>query len=103
MLQRTYDGSKVLTSLPRYYFVNNFLLFDTASPQIDSSGFDTLMSHKVCKEGDVVKLFEEVFSETVSEGMWVNYGRIQIIFDGIVFELLRYTASCDPFSESVKK
>ena len=36
-----------LLSLPIYHFVDNLLLFAGSTAQIDASGFNTFMSHKV--------------------------------------------------------
>lgn len=52
---------------PNYYSIHNRLLLRRRPPQIDTGSFNTFVPHKVSKERNVVKGFQEVFSISMSE------------------------------------
>ena len=87
--------------LPGYDLVDQLLLFRRGAAEIDSGGFDALVSHQICEECDVVAFLKEVFRKTVTERVWVYHFCIQTVFVGEVFKLKSYTSFRDDSSIAV--
>ena len=64
--------------LPGYHFVNNLLLLNAASSQIDTCRFDAFMPHKVCKQGNVVELLQEILGITMAERVRVHHFSVSV-------------------------
>ena len=65
--------------LPMYDFVNDGPLFGRGFAEIDAGCFNTLMSHKVCKECDVIATIQETLCEAVAERMRIYNNRVYTI------------------------
>ena len=59
--------------LPSDNLIHNFLLLQATSSQIDTCRFDAFMPHKVCKQGNVVELFQEILGITMAERVRINH------------------------------
>ena len=73
--------------LPCHHIVHDFLLFGAGAAEIDPCGFDALVPHQVCEEGDVVAFGKEIFGEAVPKRMRVDHLGVQAVFFGIFFKL----------------
>ena len=60
-------GFYFFLDLPSYNLIHNSLLFVGGSSEIDTSRFNALMPHKVCKQRYVIELFEEVLGVSMPE------------------------------------
>ena len=67
---------------PRNNLVDDAVLFGTGSAKVDACRFDAFMSHEIGQERDVIELLQKVLGETVTERMWVDDRRIQLVLDG---------------------
>ena len=74
--------------LPRHNGIDNCLLFAGGTAQIDTGGFDTFMSHKVGKQGDIVAVFKKIFGVPMPKGVRVDNMLVQTIFPGKCFQLI---------------
>ena len=71
--------------LPVYDLINDSSLLGRGFAEINAGGFDTFVSHKVGEESDVIAAFQEALCETVTEGVWVYYHRVNAIPDCQLF------------------
>ena len=89
--------------LPRYNFINNFLLFACGLPQINSRCFNAFVSHKVGKQRYIVKFFQKILCKTMPERVWIYHFRVQPVFNCIIFKLLRNSTHGNSFAKPVQK
>ena len=64
------------------------MLFGGSTSEIDARGFDALMAHEVGEQCKIVKAFQKILCEAVSERVWIDYSGIDSVFLGKQFELL---------------
>ena len=68
-----------MVGLPVYYLIKNLCLFGTGSPQVDSGGFNAVMTKQIGEKSDIPSVFNEIFRKTVAEGVGVYRPGIQVI------------------------
>ena len=83
--------------------VHDFLLLRAASAQVYTCRFNTLVSHQIDKERNVIELLQEILGEAMTEGMWIYHFLVKPIFYGIILQLLCYASGCDTLSETVQE
>ena len=71
--------------LPVYDLINDSSLLGRGFAEINASGFNAFMTHKVGEESNVVAALQEALCEAVTEGMRVYYHRIDTIPDCQLF------------------
>ncbi len=64
---RRFVAVLTVVCLPSDNFINDCLLFTGSAPEVDTSSFNALMPHQVCKQRYVVELFEKVLGIAMSE------------------------------------
>ena len=80
-------GPCVGMSLPVHEAVDKVALFAGGALEVDAGGFDGVVAEEVGEENDVVAFPEEVFGEEVAEGMGMDDGGVQSVFNGVEFEV----------------
>ena len=71
--------------LPVYDLINDSALLSRGFAEINASGFNAFMTHKVGEESNVVAALQEALCEAVTEGVWVNNHRVDTISDCQLF------------------
>ena len=71
--------------LPVYDLINDSSLLGRGFAEINASGFNAFMTHKVGEESNVVAALQEALCEAVTEGVWVYYHRIDTVPDCQLF------------------
>lgn len=71
--------------LPVYDLINDSSLLSRGFAEINASGFNAFMTHKVGEESNVVAALQEALCEAVTEGVWVYYHRIDTVPDCQLF------------------
>lgn len=71
--------------LPVYDLINDSSLLGRGFAEINASGFNAFMTHKVGEESNVVAALQEALCEAVAEGVWVNNHRVDTISDCQLF------------------
>ena len=71
--------------LPVYDLINDSALLSRGFAEINASGFNAFMTHKVGEESNVVAALQEALCEAVTEGVWVYYHRIDTVPDCQLF------------------
>ena len=73
--------------LPIYNGVHDFSLFCGCFSEIDTSGFDTFMSHKISQESNIIATLQETFCKTMPEGVRIHDRRVDAVFCRKLFQL----------------
>ena len=89
--------------LPSDNLIYYFLLLQATSSQIDTCRFDAFMPHKVCKQGNVVELLQEILGITMAERVRVHHFFIQAILHRIVLQLLWYASCRDALAKAIEE
>ena len=71
--------------LPVYDLINDSSLLGRGFAEINASGFNAFMTHKVGEESNVVAALQEALCEAVTEGVRVNDHRVDAISDCQLF------------------
>lgn len=71
--------------LPVYDLINDSSLLGRGFAEINASGFNAFMTHKVSEESDVVAAFQEALCKAVTEGVRVYNHRVNTIPDCQLF------------------
>ena len=89
--------------LPVHQVVDEIALLAGGALEVDAGGFDGVVAEEVGEEDDVVAFPEEVFGEEVAEGMGVDDGGVQSVFDGVEFEVFGQAAGGDGTTVAVEE
>lgn len=79
-MKRNTTKRKILS--PGHNPVNECPLFFTGFGQIDAGGFNALMTHQVCQQGNIIKLCQKIFCKAVAEGVRIHRFLRDSIFSG---------------------
>ena len=77
------------------------LLFG-GSGQVDPGCFNAFVSHKVCKQRNIIKLCQKILGKPMPERVRINLFRGDLISFCQYFQLEMYTSGSDNMSVSVK-
>ena len=89
--------------LPVYDLINDSSLLGRGFAEINASGFNAFMTHKVSEESDVVAAFQEALCKAVTEGVRVYNHRVNTIPDCQLFQLPRDPSGGDSIPIFVQK
>ena len=89
--------------LPIYDCINDFSLLCSCLSEVDTSGFDTFMPHKVSQERNVIASLQKAFGKPVTKGVRIHYCCIDAVLCRQLFQLTRDATGGNTLSIFVQK
>ena len=71
--------------LPDYNPVNEFPLLRRGTGEIDPSGFNAVMSHKIGQQGNIIAFGKKIFGKPVAEAVGIHGRRRDVVLDCQLF------------------
>lgn len=86
---------------PAHNPVDDGLLLRACLAQINARRLNAFVPHQVGEHGEIAVALEKTLSKTMTEGVRINYCRIETVFCAELFQMDGNTAACDAFSAGI--